>query len=293
LVKKGFEKLDEFLPDEKVLALAVGFDPRPDMGEQRAMGAGAAFSAINASATSGRLLVLTGANLYEVRATGRLNGSRPEGIRYPLGQITDVRVRTDRRLQRLGSRERYLTFDYMRGALMETRLNEIRTDSELDTFASCLTQQVGLVAESLAAADRAARSVAPPVVVAPPVSVADELLKLAQLRDSGILTDEEFAAQKARVLSAGAPAPPPPPAQQPTRRPPSRPAPEPGPDFNRLPIIQAAQARANQQRRVETPPQAPPESAPPPDHPPPDHPFSKLPIFQAAQDRSNNQRKRK
>ena len=32
-------------------------------------------------------------------------------------------------------------------------------------------------------------------------SVADELAKLAQLRDSGILTDEEFAAQKARLLA--------------------------------------------------------------------------------------------
>ena len=32
-------------------------------------------------------------------------------------------------------------------------------------------------------------------------SVADELAKLAQLRDSGVLTEEEFAAQKARLLA--------------------------------------------------------------------------------------------
>lgn len=32
-------------------------------------------------------------------------------------------------------------------------------------------------------------------------SVADELAKLAQLRDAGILTPEEFAQQKARLLS--------------------------------------------------------------------------------------------
>jgi hypothetical protein len=31
-------------------------------------------------------------------------------------------------------------------------------------------------------------------------STADELVKLAQLRDQGILTDEEFAAQKAKLL---------------------------------------------------------------------------------------------
>ena len=31
--------------------------------------------------------------------------------------------------------------------------------------------------------------------------IADELLKLAQLRNAGVLTDEEFAAQKAKLLS--------------------------------------------------------------------------------------------
>ncbi|MBA2624505.1 MAG: SHOCT domain-containing protein, partial [Acidimicrobiia bacterium] len=34
----------------------------------------------------------------------------------------------------------------------------------------------------------------------PPVDVADQLRKLASLRDEGILSDEEFAAQKARLL---------------------------------------------------------------------------------------------
>src|SRR5258708_34938909 len=41
---------------------------------------------------------------------------------------------------------------------------------------------------------------APAAAQAPPASVADELVKLAQLRDVGALTDEEFAAQKARLL---------------------------------------------------------------------------------------------
>ncbi len=31
-------------------------------------------------------------------------------------------------------------------------------------------------------------------------SIADELSKLAQLRDQGVLTDDEFAAQKAKLL---------------------------------------------------------------------------------------------
>ncbi len=34
-----------------------------------------------------------------------------------------------------------------------------------------------------------------------PVNVADELKKFAALRDQGVLTEEEFAVQKARLLS--------------------------------------------------------------------------------------------
>lgn len=37
--------------------------------------------------------------------------------------------------------------------------------------------------------------------VATPASSADELAKLAQLHKDGVLTDDEFAAQKAKVLS--------------------------------------------------------------------------------------------
>lgn len=36
---------------------------------------------------------------------------------------------------------------------------------------------------------------------AAPVSTADELAKLAGLRDSGVITEEEFAAQKVRLLA--------------------------------------------------------------------------------------------
>lgn len=50
-----------------------------------------------------------------------------------------------------------------------------------------------------------ARFGAVPAAVAPSqsagVSVADELAKLAAMRDQGILTDDEFQAQKARLLS--------------------------------------------------------------------------------------------
>jgi hypothetical protein len=34
----------------------------------------------------------------------------------------------------------------------------------------------------------------------PPISVADELMKFVQLRDQGIITEEQFEAQRARLL---------------------------------------------------------------------------------------------
>jgi hypothetical protein len=43
--------------------------------------------------------------------------------------------------------------------------------------------------------------VAPPAPAAPPVDLADQLRKLGELRNAGILTDDEFAAQKAKLLA--------------------------------------------------------------------------------------------
>ena len=40
----------------------------------------------------------------------------------------------------------------------------------------------------------------PPASAAAPVDVADQLRKLAELRDQGILNEDEFAAQKAKLL---------------------------------------------------------------------------------------------
>ena len=49
---------------------------------------------------------------------------------------------------------------------------------------------------------QAAHSNRPPTVVhaAPQVDVADQLMKLAALRDSGVLTEEEFLTQKQKIL---------------------------------------------------------------------------------------------
>ena len=41
----------------------------------------------------------------------------------------------------------------------------------------------------------------PPAAAAPQESVVDQLKDLAELKQQGILTEEEFAAQKARILA--------------------------------------------------------------------------------------------
>jgi hypothetical protein len=42
---------------------------------------------------------------------------------------------------------------------------------------------------------------APPADTSDPDDMIERLQKLGELRDSGVLTDEEFAAQKARILA--------------------------------------------------------------------------------------------
>jgi hypothetical protein len=42
-----------------------------------------------------------------------------------------------------------------------------------------------------------------PAPAEPQESVADQLTKLADLKDRGVLTDAEFEAQKAKLLSGG------------------------------------------------------------------------------------------
>ena len=43
---------------------------------------------------------------------------------------------------------------------------------------------------------------APPPPAAPQADMVEQLRKLGELRDAGILTEEEFAAQKAKILGA-------------------------------------------------------------------------------------------
>ena len=66
--------------------------------------------------------------------------------------------------------------------------------------------QMGAFADLRAAVERALAArhdSQPPRQPAAPVSIADELAKLAALTQQGILTPQEFEAQKARLLTGG------------------------------------------------------------------------------------------
>ena len=79
-------------------------------------------------------------------------------------------------------------------------------DSAADSLSS-KTSQAPVAAQPAASAAPAAAAAAPVAAAAPAPAtpdpsnlIADELTKLASLRDSGVLTDAEFAAQKAKLL---------------------------------------------------------------------------------------------
>jgi Short C-terminal domain len=186
-VRKGLEKLPELIPDERVITLGSGKDPAVHPA------AGATLGDVVQNTKSIRLLVVSEFNFWEVQAAGRMNGSRPRGIRTELTDIRDVRRLSERKLSRFGVKEHILAIDHLRGAQMETTVIEmIGSEETLARFADALISQIRQVGEALAETER--------TQAAPPLSVADELAKLSELRQGGVLSDPEFEAEKAKLL---------------------------------------------------------------------------------------------
>ena len=78
--------------------------------------------------------------------------------------------------------------------LLMPLVSEARSKKTMERQSQYLHVNPGMAAVAGSAAPQ------PPPAAAAPVDVADQLRKLANLRDEGILSDEEFAAQKARLL---------------------------------------------------------------------------------------------
>lgn len=91
------------------------------------------------------------------------------------------------------------------GNTVEFRVDKSDGEAAKTTLTQLVLGSHPAQAESLSppAASQVFTTPAPPVSPPPPAPVAsltDELLKLGQLRDAGILTDDEFQAQKAKLL---------------------------------------------------------------------------------------------
>jgi hypothetical protein len=84
--------------------------------------------------------------------------------------------------------------------LLMPLISEARSKKMIERQSQYLHVNPGNVVAAGMAAGPPPSAPAPAAASGPPVDVADQLRKLAALREEGILSDEEFAAQKARLL---------------------------------------------------------------------------------------------
>jgi uncharacterized protein DUF4429/putative oligomerization/nucleic acid binding protein len=118
--------------------------------------------------------------------------------RIPIGSITAVQWKEPGPMV-----NGYMRFTVMGGVEQRSRFGKQTTDAAKDENAVVVTRKHK--DEFLALRDAveqaiAARAQGAPSSPAPPSSTADELKKLAELHDAGVLSDEEFAQQKAKLL---------------------------------------------------------------------------------------------
>ena len=152
--------------------------------------------------------MLTDRSVFEINASSRLTFSCLESIETPLAEIVNITTRTERLAIHAGLKKtRFLVIERRRsgGRTMRTEL-DVLTDQSFALFSAALADQLQVVRGQLAAAQApppARADVAPPppgAAPASPLSLADEIGKLAALREQGALTAEEFAAMKTKLL---------------------------------------------------------------------------------------------
>jgi hypothetical protein len=201
--KKALEGLADLIGSQRVIALAPATDPMrslTDTGFNMADTMGGSFSRFQ----SNRLLVVTTDSLWQAKMGNALGRGAPVGIELPLEAIRDVRTRVDRVLMK---KVRVLMVDYQRGVQIETDVHEVLSDRGLELVAEALKQRVPEVHQEVAESEdqrqvellkRAGEAVA---AANGSLSVADEIAKLAALRDQGDLSPEEFAAAKRKLMA--------------------------------------------------------------------------------------------
>lgn len=101
-------------------------------------------------------------------------------------------------------------FDHMRGSQLETEVYDLPSDRTLDLFVTAMNGQLDRLGQAeadeserreVARAERLASSIVGAQQGAGRTSIADELAKLASLNEQGVLSNDEFASQKAKLLA--------------------------------------------------------------------------------------------
>lgn len=160
-------------------------------------------------AGKGRLLVLTTDSFWVVETRRATGGGGVSGRQIKLARIQDdVRTNEYRRKSEFGRKTHLLTFDHLRGSTLETEAFHLKGDELLLDFAGRFNVQ--LEDFRLAQAEEAQRRerdravatarAAAQTATAPSVSTGDELAKLGDLLEKGLLTQDEFAREKQRLL---------------------------------------------------------------------------------------------
>lgn len=87
------------------------------------------------------------------------------------------------------------------GAMSNNQQKKAQAQYEQEQYQAAQQQAAMQQAAQQAVASQMAAAPAPATPAAPAVDIVAELQKLAALKDAGVLSDEEFAAAKAKLLS--------------------------------------------------------------------------------------------
>lgn len=173
--------------DEEIIAVAALLPPENTISHSSLYNIG------------GRMLVVTAAAIY--RIYGKAVG-HAEFVQIPLGVVyAPPRVNVKREAISLGKKVVNLAIDEQRGGNIET--HRLIVDGE-EATGVWLRDTIVIKAEALQeeADKNEARRLQDALRPAQGgMSVADELSKLAALRDQGVLNEEEFVRQKERLLA--------------------------------------------------------------------------------------------
>ncbi|NNH72977.1 SHOCT domain-containing protein [Nocardia uniformis] len=128
----------------------------------------------------------------EYRQTGKILPAFRVRVRDVTGFSVRKVTRDDKKRLKATSMQQVLTVQGSGTTLAEVAINHGTAQKIEDFFRA--HRDFGIDTQSSAPAEHQS-----PQAVAP-TSVADELMKLAQLRDAGVITPDEFAAQKSKLL---------------------------------------------------------------------------------------------